>query len=91
MKFVTYNLHYGIGLDGRYDAERLAASVMQGDIIALQEVTRNFPGNGGVDMPAQLSALLPDHFHVFAPAMDVDFGARDESGRPLNGASNSAT
>lgn len=84
MKFVTYNLHFGIGLDGRYDAARLAAAVAEADIIALQEVTRNFMGNGGVDMPAELAALLPDHFHVFAPAMDVDFGARGADGRPLN-------
>lgn len=84
MKFVTYNVHFGIGLDGRFDLDRLAASVADGDIIALQEVTRNFMGNGGADMVAGLAERLPDHFHVFAPAMDVDFGARGNDGRPIN-------
>ncbi len=31
-----------------------------------------------------LAALLPDYFHVFGPAMDLDFGATDKAGRPLN-------
>ena len=48
------------------------------DIIALQEVTRNFARNGGVDMVEGLAALLPDYFHAFGPAMDLDFGATDK-------------
>ena len=27
MKLVTYNIQYGFGLDGRYDLERIAASL----------------------------------------------------------------
>lgn len=84
MKFVTYNVHFGIGLDKRYDVDRIAAAVADADVVALQEVTRNFMGNGGADMAAAFAEMLPDHFHVFAPAMDVDFGARGADGRPLN-------
>jgi endonuclease/exonuclease/phosphatase family metal-dependent hydrolase len=84
MKLVTYNIQYGIGQDGRFDLERIAASLAGADIIALQEVTRNFGRNNGVDLVAGLTQLLPDYFYVFGPAMDIDFGARDADGRPAN-------
>jgi endonuclease/exonuclease/phosphatase family metal-dependent hydrolase len=84
MKLVTYNTQYGVGRDGRFDLERIATEVDGADIIALQEVTRNFARNGGVDMIDGLTALLPDYFYAFGAAMDLDFGATDSEGRPLN-------
>ena len=84
MKLVTYNIQYGIGRDGMFDLARIAASLEGADIIALKEVTRNFARNGGVDMIEGLAVLLPDYFHAFGPAMDLDFGAKDNAGRPLN-------
>ncbi|HEY6630864.1 MAG TPA: endonuclease/exonuclease/phosphatase family protein [Rhizobiaceae bacterium] len=84
MKLVTYNTQYGVGRDGRFDLDRIASEVDGADIIALQEVTRNFARNGGVDMIEGLAALLPGYFHAFGPAMDLDFGATDGDGRPLN-------
>jgi endonuclease/exonuclease/phosphatase family metal-dependent hydrolase len=82
MKLVTYNIQYGIGRDGKFDLERIAASLDGADIIALQEVTRNFIHNDGVDLVAGLAALLPQYFHVFGAAMDVDLGACDCAGKP---------
>jgi endonuclease/exonuclease/phosphatase family metal-dependent hydrolase len=38
MKIVSYNIHYAIGKDDRYDLERIATAVAGADIIALQEV-----------------------------------------------------
>ncbi|MEI5678883.1 MULTISPECIES: endonuclease/exonuclease/phosphatase family protein [unclassified Mesorhizobium] len=84
MKLVTYNIQYGIGRDGKFDLERIAASLDGADIITLQEVTRNLPHNGGVDLVAGLASLLPDYFYIFGPAMDVDFGTRDANGKPAN-------
>ena len=84
MKLVTYNTQYGVGRDGRFDLERIAKEVEGADIIALQEVTRNFARNGGVDMVDGLAALLPGYFYAFGPAMDLDFGATDKDGKPLN-------
>jgi endonuclease/exonuclease/phosphatase family metal-dependent hydrolase len=75
MKLVTYNVQFGVGRDAKVGLERIAASVTDADIIALQEVTRNYPTNGGIDMVAGLTALLPDHYHVYGAAMDIDFGA----------------
>ena len=42
VKVVTYNIQYGVGLDGRYDLERIIDAVKDADIIAFQEVTRGF-------------------------------------------------
>ena len=84
MKLVTYNTQYGVGRDEGFDLQRIATEVEGADIIALQEVTRNFARNGGVDMVEGLAALLPDYFYAFGPAMDLDFGAADSEGRPLN-------
>ena len=84
MKLVTYNTQYGVGRDDKYDLARIAGAVDGADIIALQEVTRNFARNGGIDMIEGLAALLPGYFTAFGPAMDLDFGATDGEGRPLN-------
>ena len=84
MKCVSYNIHYGIGRDGRFDLDRIASNVEGADIIALQEVTRNFERNGGGDLVAELGARLPDYFHVFGAPLDIDPGNRDADGRPAN-------
>ena len=84
MKCVTYNIQYGIGLDGRYDLARIADSLRSADIIALQEVCRNNPQNGGHDMVAELRDLLPDYFAVFGPNFDVDMGSHVKDGRAVD-------
>ena len=41
MKFVSYNIQYGLGRGGRYDLDRTARAVEGADVIALQEVERH--------------------------------------------------
>lgn len=84
MKCVTYNVQYGIGLDGKFDLARIADSVRGADVIALQEVTRNNPKNGGQDMVAALCDLLPDYFCVFGAPYEVDMGSAIEHGRAVS-------
>jgi endonuclease/exonuclease/phosphatase family metal-dependent hydrolase len=84
MKCVTYNIQYGIGLDGRYDIERIVNSVRGADVIALQEVTRNNPQNGGRDMVAEIRELLPDFFAVYGPNFEVDMGSHVKEGRAVD-------
>jgi len=84
MKCVTYNLQFGIGRDGRFELDRIAKALDGADIIALQEVTRNLPRNGGADMVAGLMAFFPEHFFVYGAGVDLDPGWRDEAGRPSN-------
>lgn len=83
MKLVTYNIQYGIGLDGKFDLERIADAVRGADVIALQEVARNNPNNGRVDMVAGLGALLPDYFHVYGAPYEVDMGSAVENGHAV--------
>lgn len=81
MKFVSYNLQYGFGMDGKCDLERISLALKGADVIALQEVTRNYFGNGGIDMPAILSGYFPDYHHVFGVGSDLDAGSRIVGGR----------
>ncbi|MFN7025685.1 MAG: endonuclease/exonuclease/phosphatase family protein [Pseudorhizobium sp.] len=81
MRLVSYNIQYGIGLDGRYDLKRIADSIADADIILLQEVTRGFSRNDEVDMVAELKALFPRHFSSFAAPCDVLLGIDDVDGR----------
>ncbi|WP_157018435.1 endonuclease/exonuclease/phosphatase family protein [Mesorhizobium xinjiangense] len=84
MRCVTYNIQYGIGLDGKYDLARITDAVRGADVIALQEVTRNGPDNGGRDMVAEIADLLPDYFFVYDAPFRVDMGSAVEDGRAVN-------
>ena len=84
MKFVTYNIQYGLGRDGRYDLDRTARVVEGADVIALQEVERFWKRSGNVDEVAGLAERLPDFHWVYAPGMDVNASYRDEDGRLIN-------
>ena len=84
MKFVTYNIQYGKGKDGRFDIARIAAAVDGADVIALQEVSRYMPIAPYEDQAALLSELLPEYFWVYGPAMDVDGSAIAPDNRVSN-------
>lgn len=81
VKFAGYNVQYGVGLDGRYDLDRIADAVRDADIIALQEVTRNFARNGYDDMVAGLEARLPRHFSAFHAPVDILLNMEERDGR----------
>ncbi|AJY44482.1 endonuclease/exonuclease/phosphatase family protein [Martelella endophytica] len=81
MKIVSYNIQFGTGLDGRYDLERIAASLEGADVIALQEVTRGFPKNGERDMVAEIGTLFPDYFAAYGPGADLHLDFTREGGR----------
>ena len=81
---VSYNIQYGFGLDGTYDLDRIVAAIRDADVICLQEVTRGYVKNGGVDMPADLQAALPSHFSAYHPAADIDMGSALVDERAVN-------
>jgi endonuclease/exonuclease/phosphatase family metal-dependent hydrolase len=84
MKCVSYNIQYGIGLDGEYDIARVVERVKGADVIALQEVSRNNPENRGQDMVAGIRELLPEYFAVYGPNFEVDMGSHVEDGRAVD-------
>lgn len=71
MKFVSYNIQYGFGKDGRFDPDRIAASLRGADVIALQEVTRGYARNDYADLVESFSAAFPDYFCAFGAGCDV--------------------
>lgn len=81
MKFASFNVQYGFGLDGKFDPNRVIDAVRGADIIAMQEVTRNLPRNSQADLPDIFSELLPDYFHVFGAGTMADAGSRISGGR----------
>ncbi len=76
---VSYNIQYGFGIDGLYDLERIAATVENGDILLLQEVTRGFPMNGGVDMPAAIRARFAGRFVAEGLPAEIALGATPQN------------
>lgn len=76
MKLVTYNIQYSLGKDGAYDLERIVEAVRGADIIALQEVTRNFSQAPDADQPRRIAELLPDFYWIYGPPVDLDASVR---------------
>jgi endonuclease/exonuclease/phosphatase family metal-dependent hydrolase len=84
MKLITWNVQWGLGVDGRVDLERIvntAREMADFDVICLQELADNFPGlagNEGADQFSDLAELLLPEYRLYA-AFGVDVAA--ESGR----------
>ena len=59
MRLVTWNIHAGVGLDGKRDLKRIAQELLdlKPDILCLQEVSRRMPWCGPTDQPAILARL----------------------------------
>lgn len=84
MKLVTYNIHYGVGWDGAEDLERIAEALRGADVIALQEVERNYGASGPAEQPEALSKLLADYYWVYGPAFDIDASEKGADGPVVN-------
>ena len=84
MKIVTYNIRYGLGLDSQYNLKRIADSVQGADVIALQEVEKNWRRSGMVDQPKEIGKLLPEYYWSYCPSFDVDASKVDEYGQVIN-------
>lgn len=76
MKILTWNTQWCRGLDGKVDPARIvshARSMMDFDVLCLQEIADNYPGLGGSageDQPAAIAALLPGYEVFFGAAVD---------------------
>lgn len=88
VRLVTFNIHHGVGDDGRHDLPRLAQvlAAADADVICLQEVDRHFGERSeDVDQALLLSRAL-DMQLAWGPAFDEPRGAgkpRGEYGNAL--------
>ncbi len=80
MLFATYNIHYGVGADHKYDVERIARTVEQADIICCQEVVQGWPQNGYEDQAASLAKALNRHYVFYGP-FDTDGSTTGADGK----------
>lgn len=71
MRIVTYNIQWGKGRDDRIDLTRIAGAVEGADIIALQEVERNWREQDFPDQAERLAELLPGYDWVYGPAVSL--------------------
>ncbi|MDH3474079.1 MAG: endonuclease/exonuclease/phosphatase family protein [Rhodospirillales bacterium] len=84
MKLVSYNIHYAIGRDERYDLARVADAVRGADIIALQEVERHYGPPDGPVQPEDIATLLPGYYWAYDAAFDIDGSEQRPDGTVLN-------
>ena len=80
MLFCTYNIHYGVGADGKYDVARIADAVAEADIVALQETVRGWPQNDYADQTAEIGRRLNRYYRFHGP-MEADASTVDAEGR----------
>lgn len=75
LRVMTYNIHHGIGSDGKLDLDRIAALIktQNVDIVALQEVDRGTTRTSRRDLPAELGRLTGMEFH-FGKNIDYQGG-----------------
>jgi len=73
-RVMTYNIHHGVGMDGRLSLERIAEEirVSEAGIVALQEVDRFLPRSGFRDQIGWLSKKLGLHA-AYAPSINMRF------------------
>jgi endonuclease/exonuclease/phosphatase family metal-dependent hydrolase len=74
-RLVDYNIHLGIGLDGRLDPERIAEVIeaQHPDVVVLHEVARGWVISGTLDLGHWLARRLQMRL-VWSPAADHQFG-----------------
>jgi len=69
---MSYNIHFGVGLDGRYDLNRIARVIQasNADIVGLQEVDVHYGPRSHFDNQARLLATRLHMHYYFAPIYD---------------------
>jgi len=71
MLFGTYNIHCGVGPDGKYDVARIADTVAEADIICFLEAVSGWQQNAFADQTAEIASRL-NRFYWYHGAMESD-------------------
>ena len=90
MKLLTWNIQWGLGMDGRVDLARIVdhSRAANPDVICLQEVADNMPdlaGNDDADQFAAIAKLLPGYRAIVGAGVDIfdDDGRRRRFGNMI--------
>ncbi len=83
ISLATYNIQYGMGMDGKYDIDRIVAAVADADIIAIQEVSRGSPWNNRADVEADLRRAFKGRFIACHYPADIDLGSIMKDGEVI--------
>ena len=90
-KFMTYNIHFGVGMDDLLNLERLAQNILSEDIdpdiIGLQEVENGRMTSQGVDMAFWLAKRLNMYYFYFPAINEHAYGLALLSKYPIISAS----
>ena len=84
MKVISYNIQYGMGMDGVIDLTRTCRAIRGADIICLQEVEQGWKRSGEQDQPAEIAGLMPTYYYVYGSSFDVDASTRTAHGAVIN-------
>jgi endonuclease/exonuclease/phosphatase family metal-dependent hydrolase len=59
LKFLTYNIHHGEGMDSRYDYQRLVKTILKEkpDFVSLQEVDKKTRRSNNIDQSKIIGEL----------------------------------
>ena len=82
---MTYNIHFGVGMDDKVDLERLAQNILleNPDIVGLQEVENGRIISQGVDMALWLALRLGMYYRFYPAVNDAAFGVAILSKFPI--------
>ncbi len=83
MRFLTYNIQYGVGEDGRFALERVAEEILRHDpdVVGLQEVERFWKRTQETDQPRLLGSLMRGYHWVYGANLDMHAGTERDPNR----------
>ena len=89
-KFMTYNIHFGVGMDDLLNLERIAQNILSEDIdpdvIGLQEVENGRLTSHGIDMALWLARRLNMYYFYFPAINEHAYGLALLSKYPITSA-----
>ncbi|KKL83716.1 hypothetical protein LCGC14_1964200, partial [marine sediment metagenome] len=89
-KFMTYNIHFGAGMDDLLNLERIAQNILSEDIdpdvIGLQEVENGRLTSHGIDMALWLARRLNMYYFYFPAINEHAYGLALLSKYPITSA-----
>jgi endonuclease/exonuclease/phosphatase family metal-dependent hydrolase len=85
VKLLTYNIHFGVGMDDKLNLERLVQNILveDPDIIGMEEVENGRITSEGVDMAQWFARALGMHYYYYPAVNEHAFGVAIFSKYPI--------